>query len=123
VQGKAVSLALTWSYFAPGDSFLNFGPWWESARGELGWTDGLRTGVGDLDHQVWLAWLHVGRPLGLIAAWLIEHEVCLDGAVSPEMGPAHWLLVDGERNRAWVVIQGLGRTIVRRQRFHTPSDA
>src|SRR5206468_5018025 len=52
--------------------------WEHSAAGELGWTDGRHSGVGQLDRQVWLGWLHAGRPLGLVAAWLLEHEVCLD---------------------------------------------
>ncbi len=43
--------------------------------------------------------------------------------MSPEKGPARWLLVDSDQNRAWVVIQGLRRTIVRMQRFHTGSEA
>ncbi len=51
------------------------------------------------------------------------YEACLDGSASPDRGASHWLLVDGDRNRAWVVIQGIGRTIVRRQRFHTRADA
>jgi hypothetical protein len=69
--------------------------WDESRVGELGWTDGLHTGLGHLNRQVWLGWLHAGRPLGLVAAWLVEHELCLDGAVSPELGPTRCLLVDG----------------------------
>lgn len=98
--------------------------WEHSAAGELGWTDGLHAGVGHLDRQVWLAWLHAGRPLGLVAAWLLEHEVCLGaGARRTELGPSHWLLVDRNRNRAWVVTHGLGRAIVRMQRFHTSADA
>jgi len=28
----------------------------------------------------------------------------VDGSVSAERGPAHWLLVDRDRNRAWVAI-------------------
>ena len=97
--------------------------WEQSAAGELGWTDGWHSSVGQLDRQVWLAWLHAGRPFGLVAAWLLEHEVCLDASARrPERGPSHWLLVDGDRNCAWVVTQGLGRSIVRMQRFHTRAD-
>jgi hypothetical protein len=44
---------------------------------ELGWTDWLRSGVGRLERQAWLAWLHGGRRLGLVGAWLVEHEVSL----------------------------------------------
>ena len=97
--------------------------WEHSVIGELGWTDGQNTGLGQLDRRVWLAWLHAGRPLGLVAAWLVEHEVCLDASARrPELGPSHWLLVDGDRNCAWVVTRGLGRSIVRMQRFHTRAD-
>jgi hypothetical protein len=79
--------------------------------------------AGELDRQVWLAWLHAGRPLGLVAAWLLEHELCLDASARrPELGPSHWLLVDGDRNCAWVVTRGLGQSIVRMQRFHTRAD-
>jgi hypothetical protein len=97
--------------------------WEDSPGGALGWTDGLHPGLGQLDRQVWLAWLHGGRPLGWVAAWLTEHKVCLDASARPpEMGPSHWLLVDSDHNCAWVGIQGLGRTIVRRQHFHTGAD-
>jgi hypothetical protein len=39
------------------------------------------------------------------------------------MGSSHWQLVDDDRNCAWVVTHGLGRAIVRMQRFHTSADA
>src|SRR5437868_12122771 len=46
---------------------------------EGGWSDGLRSGVGQLDRHVWSAWLHARGLVGLVGAWLVEHEVRLDG--------------------------------------------
>ena len=81
--------------------------WWDSEANQLGWSDGLRSGAGQLDGQAWLAWLHGGGFLGLVGAWLVEHEVRLDSASSgfPHIG--HWLLVDGSENRVWVGTRGL----------------
>lgn len=57
--------------------------WWgPPAVDELGWTDGLRAGSGQLERQ---AWLHAGGPLGPAGAWLLEHGIraaCADEAAA-----------------------------------------
>ena len=50
-----------------------------------------------------------------MAAWLLEHEVCLDASARrPELGPSHWLLVDAHTLRplwtVWDNIPGLALT-------------
>ena len=96
--------------------------YWDSEANQLGWSDGRRGGVGQLDGQAWLAWLHGGGFLDLVGAWLAEHEVRLDStsSVSPYIG--YWLLVDGAENRAWVGTCGLVRKILRRQQLE-PTEA
>jgi hypothetical protein len=42
------------------------GLWWDPTANQLGWSDGQRRGVGQLDRQVWSAWLHAGGLLGLV---------------------------------------------------------
>jgi len=96
--------------------------YWDSEADQLGWSDGLRSGAGQLDGRAWSAWLHAGGLLGLVSAWLVEHELRLDsaGCAFPRIG--HWLLVDGSENRAWVGLQVLARQIVRRQQLE-PTEA
>jgi len=97
--------------------------WWDRAASQLGWSDGRRRGVGQLDRQVWLGWLHAGHALGQIGAWLIEHEVRLEDDASASLrGTGYWLIVDGAQNCAWAVVHGLGRKVVRRQQFE-PTEA
>jgi hypothetical protein len=100
--------------------------WWDAVANQLGWSDGLRRGVGQLDRLVWSAWLHARGLLGLVGAWLVEHEVRLDadGSAAPpsERVIGHWLLIDGAQNRAWVVVRGLARIIVRQQRLEPVID-
>ena len=92
--------------------------WWDAVANQLGWSDGLRRGVCRLDRQVWSAWLHAGGLLGLVGAWLLEHEIRLedDASASPR-GTGYWLIVDGAQNCAWAVVHGLARKVVRRQQF------
>ncbi len=97
--------------------------WWDPAVNQLGWSDGLHRGVGQLDRQVWLAWLHAGGLLGLVGAWLLEHEIHLEDDGLPSLrGTGYWLIVDGAQNCAWAVVHGLGRKVVRRQQFE-PTEA
>ncbi len=97
--------------------------WWNPAANQLGWSDGLRRGMGQLDRQVWSAWLHAGGMLGLVGAWLLEHEIRLeDDASEGSRGTGYWLIVDGAQNCAWAVVHGLGRKVVRRQQFE-PTEA
>jgi len=59
------------------------------------------------------------RLVGIVGAWLLEHEVCLDGDDSApalcENGIGHRLTVDTASNRAWVAVRGLARKIFRVQ--------
>jgi hypothetical protein len=100
--------------------------WWDAVANQLGWSDGLRRGVGQLDRQVSSAWLHAGGLLGLVGAWLVEHEVFLDGdgfaPPRPSESSGTGSLVDGAQNRAWVVVRGLARVMVRRQQLE-PTEA
>jgi hypothetical protein len=96
--------------------------WWDSEVNQLGWSDELRGGAGQLDGQAWLAWLHGGGFLGLAGAWLVEHEVRLDTASSAFPHIGYWLLVDGAENRAWISTRGLARKILRRQQLE-PTEA
>ena len=91
--------------------------WWDSEANQLGWSDGLRSGVGQLDGQAWLAWLHGGGFLGLVGAWLVEHEVRLDSASNTFPHVGYWMLVDGSNSHAWVGNPGLVRQILRRQQI------
>jgi hypothetical protein len=94
------------------------GLWWDPTVNHLGWSDGWRRGVGQLDGQVWSAWLHAGGVLGLVGAWLLEHEIRLEDDGLPSLRrTGYWLIVDGAHNCAWAVIHGLGRKVVRRQQL------
>jgi hypothetical protein len=66
-------------------SLANRGPrrfvalFWEPAGDELGWTDGQSSGAGQLDHWLWLDYLHRrGQFAGPIHGWLVEHQVDLE---------------------------------------------
>jgi len=100
--------------------------WWDPAAKQLGWSDGLHSGVGQLDRQVWSAWLHAGGLLGRVGAWLVEHKVCLEddhsAPLPPERGSGYWLIVDAAQNCAWAVVRGLARQVVRRQQLE-PTEA
>jgi hypothetical protein len=99
------------------------GLWWDPAANHLGWSDGRRRGVGQLDRQVWSTWLHAGGVLGLVGAWLLEHEIRLEDDGLPSLRRSgYWLIVDGTHNCAWTVIHGLGRKVVRRQQLE-PTEA
>jgi len=99
------------------------GLWWDAQAGQLGWSDGLHRGVGHLDDQVWLTWLHAGRTIGQVGAWLVEHEVRLEDDASPSLcRSGYWLIVDGAQNCAWAVVHGLGRKVVRRQQLEPTED-
>jgi len=93
--------------------------WWDAEADRLGWSDGLRRGVGQLDDRVWSGWLHGERALGKVGAWLYEQDIRLEdddsGRPPADLGPRYWLIIDGEENRAWAVIHGLGRKVLRRQ--------
>ncbi len=93
---------------------------------QLGWNDGLRAGVAQLDRQLWSAWLHAGGLLGLVAAWLVEHEVRLDGMAPLPLRPSEstgtGYSSTGLRKRAWVVVRGLARLIGCRQQLQ-PTEA
>ncbi len=67
---------------------------------------------------MWSGWLHAGGVLGLVGAWLLEHEIRLEDDASASLrGTGYWLIVDGAQNCAWAVVHGLGRKVVRRQQF------
>jgi hypothetical protein len=95
--------------------------WWDPCVGQFGWSDRWRRGVGQLDEQVWVGWLHGGHSIGIVGPWLVEHEVHLDhdnSAPPPsERAISHWLIVDAIRNRTWVGTRGLAHKIVRTQRL------
>ncbi len=99
------------------------GLWWDAQADQLGWSDGLRRGVSQLDRQVWLAWLRAGRTLGQVGAWLVEHEARLEDDALPSLRRSgYWLIVDGAQNCAWAVVHGLGRKVVRRQQLEPTED-
>ena len=93
--------------------------WWEPAGDELAFTDGVRSGVGQLDHWAWLDYLRgnftaraaplAGRP---IYGWLAEYQVDLGSSDAPA---THALIVDGVSYEAWAVPIALARQIVREQ--------
>jgi len=95
--------------------------WWDPTANQLGWSDGRRQGVGQLDRQVWAAWLHAGGLLGLVGAWMVEYQVCLEDdqgrPLSPGRGPGYWLVIDGTQNWTWVAVRALARQVVRRQQL------
>ncbi len=100
--------------------------WWDAEADRLGWSDGLRRGVGQLDDWVWSGWLHGERALGKVGAWLYEQDIRLEdddsGRPPADLGLRYWLIVDGEENRAWALIHGLGRKVLRRQQLEPTRD-
>src|ERR671931_122505 len=80
--------------------------------------DGVHSGAGQLNHWVWLDYLHGRTPgvpppvLGPIVAWLVEHQVDLGSSDAPA---THALIVDGDSGVAWVALIALARHIVRAQ--------
>jgi len=81
--------------------------WWEPAGDELAFTDGMHSGAGQLQHWLWLDYLHGRSPgvpppvLGPIVAWLLEHQVDLG---SSEASGTHALVVDRQTGQAWVAL-------------------
>ena len=93
--------------------------WWEPAGDELAFTDGVHSGAGQLNHWLWLDYLHGRTPsvpppvLGPIGAWLLEHQVDLGSTDAPA---THALIVDADSGAAaWVAPITLARRIVREQ--------
>ena len=91
---------------------------WQPAGDELAFSDGVHSGAGQLDHWVWLDYLHGRTPgvpppvLGPIVAWLVEHQVDLGSSDAPA---THALVVDADAGAAWVAPLPLARRIVREQ--------
>ena len=91
---------------------------WEPAGDELAFADGVHSGAGQLQHWVWLDYLHGRTPgvpppvLGPIVAWLVEHQVDLGSSDAPA---THALVVDADSGAAWVAPIALARRIVREQ--------
>ena len=91
---------------------------WQPAGDELEFSDGVHSGAGQLQHWVWLDYLHGRAPgvpppvLGPIVAWLVEHQVDLGSSDTPA---THALVVDGDAGAAWVAPIALARRIVRAQ--------
>lgn len=89
------------------------GLYWQSAGDELAWDDGRGSGAGQLDHWLWLAFMHEPGPgRGAIYGWLVEHAIDLGSSEEPA---THWLVVDGTENHAYVAPVVIARTIVRTQ--------
>jgi len=87
--------------------------YWQPAGDELAWDDGHGSGVGQLDHWFFLAFMHEPEPgRGNIYGWLTEHAVDLGSSEEPA---THWLVVDRTENRAYVAPVAIARTIVRAQ--------
>lgn len=70
------------------------GVWWERARDEVAFTDGVHGLVG-ADHDVY--WELTRQPR--VQAWLREHAINLGNS---EQRPTHWLLIDRATDRAYV---------------------
>ena len=91
---------------------------WEPAGDELAFADGVHSGAGQLNHWIWLDYLHGRTPgvpppvLGPIVAWLVEHQVDLGSSDAPA---THALVVDADSGAAWVAPIALARRIVRTQ--------
>ena len=91
---------------------------WEPAGDELAFADGVHSGAGQLNHWIWLDYLHGRTPgvpppvLGPIGAWLLEHQVDLGSSDAPA---THALIVDADSGAAWVAPIALARCIVRAQ--------
>jgi hypothetical protein len=90
----------------------------EPAGDELAFADGVHSGAGQLQHWIWLDYLHGRTPgvpppvLGPIGAWLLEHQVDLGSSDAPA---THALVVDADSAAAWVAPIALARRIVREQ--------
>jgi hypothetical protein len=95
--------------------------YWEPAGDELAFTDGVHSGAGQLQHWVWLDYLHGRSPgvpppvLGPIGAWLVEHQVDLG---SSEASATHALVVDRQSGQAWIAPLARAPAIVRAQQLH-----
>jgi hypothetical protein len=91
---------------------------WQPAGDELAFSDGVHSGAGQLQHWLWLDYLHGRAPgvpppvLGPIGAWLVEHQVDLGSSDAPA---THALIVDGDAGAAWVAPIALARRIVSAQ--------
>jgi hypothetical protein len=83
--------------------------WWESAGDELAFSDGARSGAGQLNHWHWLEYVRFGGP---IYGWLVEHQVNLG---SSDDQATHALLVDSEASEAYIVPIAAAHRIVRAQ--------
>jgi len=87
--------------------------YWQPAGDELAWDDGHGSGAGQLDHWLYLAFLHeLGPGRGNIYGWLTEHAVDLGSSEEPA---THWLVVDRTENRGYVAPVAIARAIVRAQ--------
>ena len=87
--------------------------YWQPAGDELAWDDGHGSGAGQLDHWLYLAFLHeLGPGRGNIYGWLVEHAVDLGSSEEPA---THWLVVDRTKNRAYAAPVAIARAIVRAQ--------
>ena len=74
--------------------------YWEPAGDELAFTDGVHSGAGQLDHWVWLDYLHTRGQFGSpIYGWLVEHQVDLGSSDAPA---THALVVDAASGAAEV---------------------
>lgn len=78
--------------------------WWEPAGDELTVSDGRTTWSGYLDLM--------RQPQ--VFAWRTEHMVNLGGSEEPA---THWLIVDRQQNRGYVVEARQAKRIVQNQRL------
>jgi hypothetical protein len=87
--------------------------WWEAAGDELAFSDGVHSGVGQLDHRLWLDYLYRrGGFRPSIFGWMVEHDIDLG---SSERLATYALIVDGDAGVAHVAPIGVARRIVRQQ--------
>jgi hypothetical protein len=86
---------------------------WMSAGDELAFDDGQVSGAGQLNHWIYLQFMHRFH----VSAWLAMHNIDLGSSEEMEK---HWLILDRETNEAFVTTREIGRRIVQAQNFDRP---
>lgn len=107
----SLSGAVTVRGIQPGTARRYLALWWERCGDELGWTDGVRGGAGQLDHRLWLTMM---QRSGLDFRLREQAGINLG---SSEEEPTHWMVVNVETGEAWIAPKALARRIVEQERL------
>jgi hypothetical protein len=89
--------------------------YWEPGGDELGWSDGVHGGAGQLRDWAWLEYMHGRTPLVSVAAlfgWRQNQDVFFGSSDEPAR---HALVVDALEGYAFVVPMDLAYRVVRQE--------